>query len=358
MEIKDTEAKKTKKVIKRKTTKFCIIITLSIAIMSAAIVYQMDVTPFGFNIDVKISSNERLKTVVDKERGLIPLGFIGSITVATVDSGLLIKEDFNWIYEAFYRSRCFKKFDFSDAKVENYTVPNDAFTVSGEDVFSTDKHPMRNLKEIYMPDNIISVGENAFGTCENLTKCDLPDGIKEIGGFAFSNCENLSIKKLPKGLTYIGESAFTNCQMLAITNLPEELSFMGRDVFSDCQNIKITELPEKIESVETQSFFLSGIEKIILNERLTYIGEKAFSYSGLLENVVFKSEIAPKIDNTAFVDLNNINIYYPNTWDVVPRALKFSHIKLIEYDVAEGVIINDKKDGDSPSLSGVKISRR
>ena len=109
----------------------------------------------------------------------------------------------------------------------------------------------------------LTIGENAFNWCINLTNFTIPDKVKEltIGDTAFRDCKSLEAFKIPdsvKELT-IGDAAFGGCTKLADFTIPdsvEKLTIYG-GAFYGCESL--------------ENFKISGSVK-----ELT-IGENAFS---------------------------------------------------------------------------------
>lgn len=59
-----------------------------------------------------------------------------------------------------------------------------------------------------IPNDVISIGNAAFESCDNLTSIEVPDSVTSIGDFAFSCCKNLTSVIIPNSVTSIGSFYF------------------------------------------------------------------------------------------------------------------------------------------------------
>ena len=66
-----------------------------------------------------------------------------------------------------------------------------------------------------IPNNVTSIGQQAFYSCSGLSSITIPNSVTSIGGGAFTNCDNLTSITLPENLTNIGDTAFWHCRNLA-----------------------------------------------------------------------------------------------------------------------------------------------
>lgn len=78
--------------------------------------------------------------------------------------------------------------------------------------------------EVVLPNNLISIGRNAFTGCENLNEINLVDSLKYINRGAFSGCINLIEISIPLSVISIGDWAFNNCVNLKLIWLPYHLN--------------------------------------------------------------------------------------------------------------------------------------
>ncbi len=128
-------------------------------------------------------------------------------------------------------------------------IPNNVTSI-GKDAFSGCLEMMS--KDI--PDSVKDIGEGAFRECKDLTSIFVPDSVKRIGMYAFSGCNGLSSIVIPYGVTSIGQGAFEGCEVLSSIVIPESVTFIGPNAFSGCSVLKYIIIP-----INTKDHF----EKII-----------------------------------------------------------------------------------------------
>lgn len=108
----------------------------------------------------------------------------------------------------------------------------DGVNVIGESSFSEidDEYV---LEEVFVPEGVKVIENNAFSCCEKLVRIHLPDSLETIGDSAFSNCKKLKEIVLPKKLKSIGACAFNACSALETIVFPEKLKTIGEDLFNN-----------------------------------------------------------------------------------------------------------------------------
>lgn len=190
------------------------------------------------------------------------------------------------------------------------------------------------IKDITIPESVISIGKNAFADCSGLSevmapsieswlkikfendkanptyyakklicngssirKLMIPEGEKRINAYAFVNCEPLVTVNVPVGFEGIGTLAFKGCsgqQRFIFESLADFLSINYDDEKSrftegnsgkiyikdqafDATNIGEMTLPEGMKFIPDYAFYGYGITGITIPADLEWIGKYAFA---------------------------------------------------------------------------------
>ena len=240
------------------------------------------------------------------------------------------------------------------------------FIYEGDILFNKDKSEIisfRNQKiESYIiPDNVTSIGENAFAYCKTLTSIILPNSIKSIGAGAFSGCTSLACiiipenvihlngnpfiywngelkcsspnfiyegdilfnkdkseivsfknKKLksyviPDSVTSIAEGAFSSCSSLVSIIFPDGVKNIGGRVFEKCSSLTNLILPNSVTNIGESSFEgCSSLLNIVIPNSVTSIGDEAFRGCFSLSSLVIPNNVT-SIGDEAFRDCSSLS---------------------------------------------------
>jgi hypothetical protein len=137
------------------------------------------------------------------------------------------------------------------------------------------------ITELYIPDSVTVIGDNAFTGCLNLKgKFQLPTNLEEIGLEAFKGCRNLESQlALPSSLKRLGVSAFNGCEKLTgnIT-IPGGLTFCGNSAFFGCIGLESVAFGNGNTIIPDFLFQgCSGLKTLTFSNTITSIGANAFS---------------------------------------------------------------------------------
>ena len=103
-----------------------------------------------------------------------------------------------------------------------------------------------------------SIGGYAFYGCENLTTVEIPNlSAEKIEAYTFYNCMSLEGFSLPIGVTNIGSYAFYNCknlQYIPIDYQHSVLETIGSYAFAGCELVQSAYIPKSVKNIDDSAF--------------------------------------------------------------------------------------------------------
>ena len=213
------------------------------------------------------------------------------------------------------------------------------------------------LKEVILPEGLISIEEAAFANCTALEKLNVPSTVNTLGRWILENTKVTSFT-IPQGVTEIPASCFYGSAITTI-NIPPSVKTIGNWAFQDakltevvipssvtsigkwafgCDNdnptlqsviieANITEipvccfylqtkltslsLPEGITAIGDDAFCGCKISSLTLPSSLKTIGARAFSNNGITQLTIPNK--VESIGNAAFAHNSIDNIDFPAT---------------------------------------------
>ena len=132
------------------------------------------------------------------------------------------------------------------------------------------------LQEIQLPASLLEIGEYAFRDCAALQEIQLPDGLQQIKNYAFTGCSSLKSVTLPGSLNFTGVDCFKNCTGLESVTYLKGYTHVGG--FDGCANLRNVTIPEGVTSIGENAFRnCTSLKGIVLPESLNSIGSHAFT---------------------------------------------------------------------------------
>ena len=105
-----------------------------------------------------------------------------------------------------------------------------------------------------LPDDLVSIPENAFNGCETLTSLKIPEGVKNIGDGAFMGCTKLTELTLPASLNIIGADALSGCTALTNLVLPPAVTIIADRAFLGNSSLVELRLPASLLAIGERVF--------------------------------------------------------------------------------------------------------
>ncbi|MCQ2227208.1 MAG: leucine-rich repeat domain-containing protein [Bacteroidales bacterium] len=147
---------------------------------------------------------------------------------------------------------------------KNTIIPNDVESI-GRNAF----YGCSGLTgDLTIAESVTSIGDYAFYDCSGLTSVVIPEGVESIGSGAFSGCSGLTGNlKIPDGITEIYDDTFYGCSGLTSVTIPEGVTGIGDYAFYGCSGLTSIEIPSSVTSIGWQAFSkCSGLESIVVAE--------------------------------------------------------------------------------------------
>ncbi len=190
------------------------------------------------------------------------------------------------------------------------------------------------IPDTYKGKPVVSIRGNVFANLTRVEEIVLPDTITEIRGQAFENSKSLKNVKLPNNLVSLGGGAFRNCTNLESIEFPDTTLEIGGEAFLDAYALKTVKLPNNLQEIRGNTFEnCESLEKIDIPDSVRRIGGHAFRNCNSLSevNISENSELI-EIGSSAFRMCNNLyEIYLPKGISINERAFKESPTVLHYY---------------------------
>ena len=183
----------------------------------------------------------------------------------------------------------------------------------------------RDLTSITIPENVQSIGEEAFAYCESLGSIKIGKSVASIGKNVFTGCDSLKTisiesenktydsrdncnaiietatntlllgcmgSSIPNGVVIIDERAFYNCKGLQTIDIPSSVTTLGTYAFSGCTSLTNITISEGITNIGKGAFNrCSSLTSIDIPEGVTSISSLAFDGCTSLVSITFPSTL-------------------------------------------------------------------
>ena len=190
----------------------------------------------------------------------------------------------------------------NDTNITSFKFGNTVQTIPQHLCFS-----LRKVKEIRLPESLVSIGEAAFFGCDGLSELTIPENVRTIGWSAFGSCDSLRVlnwntnqfelpeKRTGRGEHYLfayrsgirsivfGPNVYSvparlgeHLNRLESVTLPDDLQRIEERAFYHCNNLKSVVLPKGLKFIDKEAFAGTGVSEVEIPESLTEIGAKAF----------------------------------------------------------------------------------
>ena len=262
----------------------------------------------------------------------------------------------------------------------NHLNPYHAFVgVSQYDIATIEFHPGTKiilsdslsrtaLETVEIPEGVISIGEWAFASCEQLVSVSIPSSVLVIGDLAFAYCPNLRVITVDENnpvfymidgclmditnrliigmegctlpsdgsITHIGNGAFAGQSMSEMV-VPEGIVALGNGAFAMCENLVKITLPESLTYIGGEAFAVcSALTEITIPKNVTQIDDYVLTKCDNLEKVVILSKTVEIYDSAKTIsDTATIYGYEGSTAEAYAEKYGRTFVALSEYRIGD-----------------------
>lgn len=205
------------------------------------------------------------------------------------------------------------------------------------------------VTEVSLPETIGKIGSEAFRCCDRLQYVSIPENVKIIGEYAFEMCGRLHIDHLPLNLQELGKNAFNGVKLPENLHIPASLygivpgAFYGSSVKAfdvDASNPDFASLNGILCSKDMKVLYVmppaTDLTSYTVDSCFSEIAPYAFAVCGL-EKIVVPENISI-IGDYAFQECDKLtDISLPNTITAISRYMLSSCRSLKKLVIPEGV---------------------
>ena len=165
-------------------------------------------------------------------------------------------------------------------KVREDDIPENGVYVVPNFITHIDEHTfigLKKLKEVQMPDSVLTIGFGAFCDCIYLEKITFSKNLKRINDFAFKGCSSLKSIEIPSKLKILPKVCFGACKNLEEVKICEGLEEVSKFAFRDCTSLKSICFPNSTKEIAEYVFEGCKNLKTVSVQETTHIFSTALS---------------------------------------------------------------------------------
>lgn len=210
-----------------------------------------------------------------------------------------------------------------------------------------------NLREVSLPEGLISLDGRAFSECPQLQHIELPKTLKVLGDGALGGCSLTEIE-LPEGLETLGDYALGSNKLTSLV-IPASVTEMGLGV---CENndLEEVEIKANVPLLDRAFYECNSLRRVVISGSVQKICGYAFRHCYALREVVITGSVET-IEGYSFSNLDSLErVQIDNGLKTLSNAVFKECGKLTTVSLPDGVTtIGESAFQNCVSLTTVNI---
>lgn len=227
------------------------------------------------------------------------------------------------------------------------TIPGSVTTI-GDNVF----YWCSNLSSVTIGNSVSNIGNNVFYGCSGLTSVyisDIAAWCKITFGSTMSNPlyyaqhlylgeEEITDLVIPDNVTTIGNDTFRGCNGLNSVTIPGSVISIGNFAFAQCSGLNSVTIPNSVTSIGFGVFYgCSGLNSVRIPDGVTIIPDGAFRDCNSLVSVTITGSVN-SIGEYAFSGCHNLTSFtIPNSVTSIGPLVFYDCSRLASVTIGSGV---------------------
>lgn len=162
-------------------------------------------------------------------------------------------------------------------------------------------YPQNQLKQIFLPNGVFEIEEDAMADCGSLDTVYLPPKLKTIGSGAFDYCSSLKKVVMGPDISAIGDSAFSSCHSLVSINLQDtRITALNKNVLA-MTGIERIILPNTVQLIDANAFYdCQSLYSVTICSDDIVIHDGAFSICERIRKIIFTKGLPKSMGRDLF----------------------------------------------------------
>lgn len=179
---------------------------------------------------------------------------------------------------------------------EKVTYKGHTYTVTAID--SSAYSRCRNLIALTLPESIDSIHYRAFDRCANISNVYIPDNVTYLAQDALRDCDHLTAVRLPSGIDRLSRGLFSLCDGLQEIDVPANVRVLEQDAFGCCRKLRTVHLHEGLEVIGRGAFWhCNSLPSLTIPSTVKEIGDYAFWGCSSMTDLYVRCIVPPRVTN-------------------------------------------------------------